>query len=151
MAFFYSATLLLFITSSSFSSVFPNLTRPAYLAFTPKIEMSCVDQSHPRCTYSENANIFLASEKAAEGSECPFSTNIKACRGANKAFIVQQYQMQLKRHCPSLPEYFVTGEEDDLTIRTLKTFQRLYGLYPDGIYGPKTAKALAGPVSGLCS
>lgn len=72
------------------------------------------------------------------------------CLENDRHFGVLQYQMQLQRHCASLSEDFADGEEGPATRAALKQFQSAYGLTVDGIYGPKTAEALAGPVNGKC-
>lgn len=72
------------------------------------------------------------------------------CLDGSKNFAVLQYQMQLQRHCASLPSDFADGRPGPLTRATLIRFQSAYGLVADGIYGPETAKALAGPVNGKC-
>lgn len=72
------------------------------------------------------------------------------CADSDKRFGILQYQMQLRRHCPSLSSDFADGQEGSGTREALKQFQAAYGLTSDGVYGPKTAKALAGPVNGKC-
>jgi peptidoglycan hydrolase-like protein with peptidoglycan-binding domain len=72
------------------------------------------------------------------------------CFDSKEPFGVIQYQMQLKRHCPSLPDNFADGKDGPATRRALKQFQAAYGLKADGVYGPQTATALAGPVNGKC-
>lgn len=76
--------------------------------------------------------------------------NKKGCLDSRENFGVLQYQMQLQRHCSSLPSDFADGKEGPSTRAALKQFQATYGLTPDGVYGPKTAEALAGPVNGKC-
>lgn len=63
---------------------------------------------------------------------------------------VRAYQSQLVRHCASLPPSFADGRRGPATERALRRFQASYGLAPDGKYGPATASALAGPVTGAC-
>lgn len=73
-----------------------------------------------------------------------------ACTEELRKFIVLQYQMQLLHHCPSFPKELVTGEESGQSDKALKQFQKAYGLIPDGLHGPDTAKALGGPVNQRC-
>ncbi|MEO3480863.1 peptidoglycan-binding domain-containing protein [Phaeobacter sp. CAU 1743] len=51
---------------------------------------------------------------------------------------------------PSLPQNFADGVYGPATTQALVRFQQAYGLTPDGKYGPQTAAALSGPVSGAC-
>lgn len=59
-------------------------------------------------------------------------------------------QTQLMRHCPSLPPGFADGVNGRATRTALAQFQASYGLTPDGVYGPRTAQALEGQVTGAC-
>ena len=63
---------------------------------------------------------------------------------------VKKYQQQLIRHCPSLPHDFADGNRGFTTLLAIIRFQVAYSLYPTGHYGPETARALNGPVNGLC-
>ena len=59
-------------------------------------------------------------------------------------------QIQLRRHCDYLPPEFVDGFKGPATYNALLMFQAAYGLQLDGIIGPETRAALAGPVNGRC-
>ena len=59
-------------------------------------------------------------------------------------------QLALMRHCSGLPAGFADGRFGPGTRAVLKRFQESHGLTPDGVYGPKTAAVLAGPVTGAC-
>ncbi len=59
-------------------------------------------------------------------------------------------QRALMRHCSGLPVGFADGKFGPATRSVLRRFQRSHGLVPDGVYGPLTAAALDGPVTGNC-
>ena len=59
-------------------------------------------------------------------------------------------QTALAQHCQGLPSKFIDGQFGPTTTKVLKAFQAAYGLVPDGIYGPKTQRALDRPASGAC-
>ncbi len=59
-------------------------------------------------------------------------------------------QRALMRHCSGLPAGFADGRFGPGTRAVLKRFQESHGLTPDGIFGPRTAAALAGPATGAC-
>ena len=63
---------------------------------------------------------------------------------------VYELQIGLMRHCRNLPSNFVDRRFGPATRAALKQFQASYGLTPDGVYGPRTAAALNGPVTGAC-
>lgn len=79
-----------------------------------------------------------------------YGADERGCLDSDTHFGVLQYQMQLQRHCKSLPSDFADGKEGPGTRAALIRFQSAYGLKIDGVYGPRTAKALAGPVNGKC-
>ena len=59
-------------------------------------------------------------------------------------------QRALMRHCKGLPVGFADGKFGPATRSVLRRFQKSHGLVPDGVYGPLTAAALDGPVTGNC-
>jgi len=63
---------------------------------------------------------------------------------------VQAMQQALMTHCKGLPDGFADGQDGPGTRAVLKRFQESRGLVPDGIYGSKTAAALASPADGNC-
>ena len=63
---------------------------------------------------------------------------------------VYKLQIDLIRHCSNLPSNFADHRFGSAARAALKQFQASYGLTPDGIYGPRTAAALNGPVTGAC-
>ncbi len=63
---------------------------------------------------------------------------------------IKALQHQLMEHCASLPDGFADGMDGPATRHALRRFQLAHGLVPDAVYGPQTAAALAGNVSGLC-
>lgn len=63
---------------------------------------------------------------------------------------VYKLQIDLIRHCSNLPSNFADHRFGPAARAALKQFQASYGLTPDGIYGPRTAAALNGPVTGAC-
>ena len=63
---------------------------------------------------------------------------------------VLEMQRALMRHCDGLPAGFADGRFGPGTRAVLKRFQKSHGLTPDGIPGPRTAAALAGPATGAC-
>lgn len=64
---------------------------------------------------------------------------------------IRVLQVQLTRHCSGLSDSFVDGVDGPNTRQAIITFQRAYGLNPDGIPGPQTKKALAGARNGNCT
>ena len=81
---------------------------------------------------------------------CDLGSKSVECIGANNRAEVLNFQIQLMRHCPSLPSNFADGIEGPSTRVALMVFQAAYGLEVDGVYGPQTAAALAGPANGRC-
>ena len=83
---------------------------------------------------------------------CDLGSRSRECvRGSNSSAIpVLNVQIQLQRHCRGLPEDFADGVWGPFTQQTLVRFQRAYGLVPDGVYGPATARALASSPNGRC-
>lgn len=63
---------------------------------------------------------------------------------------VLEMQRALMRHCAGLPAGFADGRFGPGTRAVLKRFQESHGLTPDGIPGPRTSAALAGPATGAC-
>ncbi|RUR51541.1 peptidoglycan-binding protein [Vreelandella populi] len=97
----------------------------------------------------------LRCDLGSRSSECNGSARRSASSVStgSGAFSTQIYQMQtkLRNHCSGLSASFVDGRFGSSTERALKRFQEIYGLQPDGIYGPNTANALNGPVNGSCT
>lgn len=83
---------------------------------------------------------------------CDLGSRSRECvgRGSIKDTSVLQLQIQLRRHCSGLPSDFADGVAGIQTTAALKVFQQSYGLSPDGIYGPKTRRALANTPNGRC-
>ncbi len=82
---------------------------------------------------------------------CDLGSRSQECIGrGGRGPGVREIQQQLMEHCPSLPSDFVDGIAGPNTRAALREFQKAYGLAPDGIFGPETAMALAGSVTGAC-
>lgn len=84
---------------------------------------------------------------------CDLGSRSRECTGAQSGRTetrVLNMQIQLKRHCSGLPSNFSDGRNGPATRAALRAFQSAYGLTPDGIYGPNTAKALASSPNGRC-
>ena len=84
---------------------------------------------------------------------CDLGSRSRECSGVRateRSVRVLNMQIQLKRHCKGLPADFADGLNGPATRRALIRFQRAYGLSPDGVYGPKTARALASSPNGRC-
>ena len=85
------------------------------------------------------------------GSSAQRSTPSASASSGGISSRIYQMQTKLRSHCSGLSASFVDGRFGSSTERALKRFQEAYGLQPDGVYGPNTASALNGPVSGSCS
>lgn len=88
----------------------------------------------------------LRCDLGSRSRECGNQGNAAAVNSTT----VMAYQRQLMRHCSSLSSGFVDGRNGPATRAALVRFQRSYDLVADGTYGPSTAAALAGPVTGAC-
>mgnify|MGYP001498553887 CR=1 FL=1 len=75
----------------------------------------------------------------------------RTLRSSGREVPVVQVQRQLIRHCAGLPSDFADGVMGSQTRTVLRIFQRAYGLTPDGVYGPNTARVLAGDRNGRCA
>ena len=75
---------------------------------------------------------------------------VLAAKNLRPSLDVYKLQIDLMRHCSSLPSNFADRRFGPATRAALKQFQASYGLTPDGIYGPETADALSSPVTGAC-
>lgn len=89
------------------------------------------------------------SEMVGNRLRCDLGSRSRECVGRTSADVLS-YQRQLMRHCDSLPDDFADGRNGPATRQALRSFQRAYGLVPDGVYGPRTAEALKGQVNGRC-
>ena len=95
------------------------------------------------------------SEMVGNRLRCDLGSRSKECMSASDSRLrpsadVYKLQIELMRHCSNLPSNFANRRFGPTTRAALKQFQASYGLTPDGIYGPKTADALNGPVTGAC-
>jgi peptidoglycan hydrolase-like protein with peptidoglycan-binding domain len=83
---------------------------------------------------------------------CDLGSRSRECIGRNapRNVPVLNIQIQLRRHCNDLPGDFADGAWGPFTRLTLMRFQRAYGLSPDGVYGPATARALSSSPNGRC-
>jgi len=110
----------------------------------------CHAGSQPyHCHRSQNEMVGnrLRCDLGSRSSEC---SNQRRSNQPSVSSEVRRYQTQLMRHCDSLPSSFADGRDGAATARGLRQFQASYGLVSDGVYGPNTANALAGPVIGAC-
>lgn len=95
------------------------------------------------------------SEMVGNRLRCDLGSRSIECNGRGAARplpseTVRHYQIQLQRHCSSLPFNFADGLSGPASRAALMRFQRSYGLEADGVYGPRTAAALEGGVTGAC-
>lgn len=91
------------------------------------------------------------SEMVGNRLRCDLGSRSIECAGwSNSYSAVTIIQQQLVRHCSSLPRGFIDGVYGNSTHTALIGFQYAYGLAPDGVYGPATARALNGRVTGAC-
>lgn len=83
---------------------------------------------------------------------CDLGSQSRECAGSNapRGVPVLNLQIQLRRHCNDLANDFADGAWGPSSRLTLMRFRRAYGLNPDGIYGPATARALASSPNGSC-
>lgn len=91
------------------------------------------------------------SEMVGNRLRCDLGSRSIECAGwSNSYSAVTIIQQQLVRHCSSLTRDFIDGVYGSSTQAALIRFQYAYGLTADGVYGPATARALNGRVTGAC-
>lgn len=91
------------------------------------------------------------SEMVGNRLRCDLGSRSIECAGwSNSYSAVTIIQQQLVRHCSSLSRSFIDGVYGRSTQAALVRFQYAYGLAADGVYGPATARALKGRVTGAC-
>ena len=91
------------------------------------------------------------SEMVGNRLRCDLGSRSIECAGwSNSYSAVTIIQQQLVRHCSSLSRVFIDGVYGSSTRTALIRFQYAYGLAADGVYGPATARALNGRVTGAC-